>query len=304
MAINIGGSVNPRWGEGRFAIVDERLTFPDESKGQLDKAISNLIEQAAEVLRSQGRLRALIRANQAVVEHLDLPTVLRTIVESAVELVDARYGALSVLGSDGGLEQFITVGMTPAEAVTIGAFPHGFRLFGALSDDSAPVYLEQLSTDPRTAGPTPDLPNMENFLGVPVRVRKELYGNLYLSSPGSGCFSAEDEQLVEALAATAGFAIDNARLYAETSRRQAWWEASAEITAALLSDGDEDSIDVLVRRVLAIADADLACVMLPTSDPDELIVDAVHGDDAATLRGRAISSVGSLAGCVLGSCQS
>ncbi|MBC7517705.1 MAG: GAF domain-containing protein, partial [Microbacteriaceae bacterium] len=159
---------------------NERLTFPDESKGQLDEAISNLIERAAEVLRSQGRLRALIRANQAVVEHLDLPTVLHSIVESAVELVGARYGALGVIGSDGGLEQFITVGMTPAEVVAIGVLPHG--------------------------------------LGVPVRVRKELYGNLCLSSPGSGCFSAEDEQLVEALAATAGFAIDNARLFAETSR--------------------------------------------------------------------------------------
>ncbi|HAM25798.1 MAG TPA: hypothetical protein DCP11_03615, partial [Microbacteriaceae bacterium] len=199
---------------------DDSLTFPDEPRAELDRALSELVARAQEVLTTQGRLRALLRANQAVVEQLDLPVVLRRIVESAVGLVGAQYGALGVIAPQGGLEQFINVGMTPDEVTAIGHLPEGHGLLGALIDNPRPIRLQHLSEDPRAAGFPAEHPAMDSFLGVPVRVRDEVYGNLYLTNQSSGGFSKEDEELVTALAATAGFAIDNARLFAETRRRQ------------------------------------------------------------------------------------
>jgi signal transduction histidine kinase len=278
---------------------DDSLTFPDEPRGELDRAISELVDRARDVLTTQGRLRALLRANQAVVEQLDLPVVLRRIVESAVGLVDAQYGALGVIAPQGGLEQFIHVGMTPSEAQAIGHLPEGHGLLRALIDDPRPIRLLHLSDDPRSAGFPAAHPAMDSFLGVPVRVRGEVYGILYLSNRSASAFSPEDEELVTSLAATAGFAIDNARLFAETRRRQAWAAASAEVTAALLSSERSDSIAILVSRVLLLAEADLVCVVLPTDDPAKLVVGTARGVDEDALEGTFVDAAGSVAGSVL-----
>ncbi|MEO6826652.1 MAG: GAF domain-containing protein [Microbacteriaceae bacterium] len=275
------------------------MSFPDAPRVDLDRALATLIEIANEVTSTQGRLRALLRANQAVVEHLDLATVLHKIVETAVELVDAKYGALGVLAPDGVLEQLVQVGMSESEVAAIGHLPVGLGLVGALTDEQRPIRLHHLAEDTRSIGFPAGHPPMDSFLGVPVRVRGEIYGNLYLAEQSSGEFSDEDEQLVSALAATAGFAIDNARLFADSKRRQAWASASAEITAALLSSDQEDFVDLLTSRTVALADADLVCVVRPTGDRHELVVESSWGKDDATVAGAVFPAAGTIAASVI-----
>jgi signal transduction histidine kinase len=282
---------------------DAGLEFPDAPRAELDRVLTELVEVARGVLATQGRLRALLRANQAVVEQLDLPVVLKRIVDAAVELVDAKYGALGVIAPHGGLEQFIYVGMTPHDEELIGHLPEGRGLLGAVIDDSRPIRLRHITDDPRSSGFPEGHPPMESFLGVPVRVRDKVFGNLYLTEQRSGQFSADDEQLVTALAETAGFAIENARLFAETSRRQAWTTASAEITAALLASEDSNPVELLVSRVLALAAADLVCVLVATDDPTQMIVSAVKGDGERELQNLTLSLEDSPAGSVIHSRQ-
>jgi len=196
------------------------LSFPDGPRTELEEAIASLIEQSERVLRAQGRLRALLRATQAVLEQSDLTLVLRSIVEAAIELVGAQYGAMGVInpGRDA-LEQFLYVGLTEEEAAAIGHLPEGRGLLGALITDPHPIRLTHIADDERSVGFPAHHPPMESFLGVPVRVHGEVFGNLYLTNAGRRAFTEEDEQLVEALALTAGFAIENARLLAETRIR-------------------------------------------------------------------------------------
>lgn len=278
---------------------DDPLSFADDPRADLDRALDNLVDRAKEVLTTQGRLRALLRANQAVTEHLELPVVLRTIVEAAVELVGAQYGALGVIAPDGSLEQFINVGMSPRQVEDIGPLPAGHGLLGALIDDPHAIRLEHLSDDPRSAGFPAHHPSMESFLGVPVRVRKEVFGNLYLTNQASGAFSRDDEQLVTSLAATAGIAIDNARLYAQTQRRHAWSAASAEITFAMLSAVESEAVAMLASRVLDLSHADLVAVVVPGNDPDEVTVTVARGIDEHLLEGRRFAASETLAGSVL-----
>jgi signal transduction histidine kinase len=264
---------------------DDAITFPDGPRGELDRALTELVDRANEVMRTQGRLRALVRANQAVVSHLDLPTVLRAIVDSAVDLVGARYGALGVVAEHGGLEQFIHIGMTPREVEEIGHLPEGHGLLGALIDDPAPIRLDTISEDPRSVGFPEGHPPMDSFLGVPVRVRDSVYGNLYLTNHRDGGFTRDDEQLVMALAATAGFAIDNARLFAETEARQSWSAASAEITATLLSGEPVNALVELVEHVEKLSHSDLVCVLVPDNQLATVTIAVARGAEAADLDG-------------------
>jgi signal transduction histidine kinase len=279
------------------------LVFPDIPRAQLDLALDDLVSKARDVLATQDRLRALLRANQALVELLDLPEVLRRIIEAAVDLVGAQYGALGVISPSGGLEQFIHVGIPTDDAVTIGHLPEGHGLLGALIDDPHPIRLKHLHDDPRSTGFPAHHPAMDSFLGVPIRVRNTVFGNLYLSNQADGEFTAEDEELVQALAATAGFAIDNARLYDETKRRQAWSAASAEVTAAMLSTGYSDSLSILVSRVYTLADADVVTVVVPTGNPNEVVVSVARGLDEERLAGFTFAAAGTLAGSVLEGAQ-
>ncbi len=278
---------------------NDPLSFPDIPRTQLDLVLDDLVARARDVRGTQGRLRALLRANQAVVEVLDLPEVLRRIAEAAVELVGAQYGALGVISPAGGLEQFIHVGIPADDAVAIGHLPEGHGLLGALIDDPHAIRLAHISDDPRSSGFPAHHPPMDSFLGVPILVRGRVFGNLYLSNQAEGTFSSEDEELVTALAATAGFAIENARLYDETKRRQAWSAASAEITAAMLSTEQSDSLAILVSRVHTLADAHLVTVVVPSGEPDEVVVSVARGFDEERLVGTRYSASGSLAGSVL-----
>jgi len=140
---------------------------------------------------------------------------------------------------------------------------------------------------------------MDSFLGVPVRVRGKVYGNLYLTNQTTGEFSAEDEQLVSALAGTAGFAIDNARLFADSQQKQAWATASAEITAALLSSEQGDFVELLTSRTLTLANADLVCIVRPTDDPQQLVIETARSRDDNYLEGTLFPSAGSIAASVI-----
>jgi len=254
-------------------------------------------------LPAQGRLRALLHANQAIISHLDLPVVLERIVEAAVELVGAQYGALGVVAPDGGLERFINVGMTQDQIDRIGHLPEGHGLLGAVIDDPHPIRVPVLSEHPRSVGFPAHHPPMKSFLGVQIRVRDEVYGNLYLSNQATGQFSVEDEELVVALAATAGIAIENARLFAETVRRQALAAASAEITAALLTTDEGNTLSILTARILALVDADVVWVLEPTSDPDRMIVTTARGLDEDRIEGMTLQSAGLIVSSVIEAAQ-
>jgi signal transduction histidine kinase len=275
------------------------LRFPDLPKLELDQLIDQLVERAQDVKRTQGRLRGLLRSIETVAGDLALETVLRNVVEAACELANAKYGALGVIGSDGGLEQFIHVGIDEATAARIGHLPQGKGLLGALIYDPRPIRLRRMADDPRSTGFPANHPPMESFLGVPLHVRDEVYGNLYLADSAAGEFSAEDEELVRALAYAAGTAISNARLYSESRLQQRWLQASVEIGAQMLSAAGEDPLRLIGRRAMEIADADLVAVSLLTPDAQGLVVEVAFGSDSEQLIGRRFPIAETAGGAVI-----
>lgn len=265
------------------------LPFADLPRSELDRAMRELMDRADAMIHTQGRLQALLRATQAMVEHVDLPVVLERIAQAAVELVDAEYGALGVIAPDGGgLEAFIHVGMSSEDAAAIGHLPEGRGVLGALIDDPHPIRLQHISDHPRSVGFPAGHPRMDAFLGVPIRVRSEIYGNLYLSNPRLGLFTDEDEQLITALAATAGFVIANARLLEETRLRQRWMAYSAEITATLLESSDGPALGMLTDELIARTTADRVCVVVPGDDPLTVRVAEARGHGASDFADRIV----------------
>ena len=202
---------------------------------RLDDLPGELQARLEAILGIRDRTRALIEAVIAVGSQLELEAVLRQIVEAAVRLVSARFGALGVIGEGGRLVEFVPVGLDESEIAKIHRWPEGRGLLGELITDPRPLRLHDLTADPRSSGFPDGHPRMRSFLGVPVRIRDEVYGNLYLTEKRGGEFDEEDEALVQALAAAAGVAIENARLYAEARRQQQWLRATGEVTQRLLS---------------------------------------------------------------------
>jgi signal transduction histidine kinase len=249
------------------------------------------------------RLRGLLRANQAIVGNLTLPAVLQRIIEAACELVDARYGALGVIAPTGGLEQFITVGIDDGSRAQIGHLPAGLGLLGALIDDPRAIRLRELADDPRSVGFPPNHPAMGAFLGVPIRVRDDVFGNLYLTRDDDRDFTPEDEELVASLAATAGVAIDNARLFEEAGRKQDWLAASTEITRQLLSSDGDEPLQLIARRLQDVADADAVNVVLPTSDGQRLMIEVATGAGAEQVTAMTYPTDGTASQAVLDSGQ-
>ena len=266
---------------------------------RLDELLNQLVDRAQEFIAAQDRLRGLLRANQVIVGDLALPVVLRRIIETARELVGARYAALGVLSSDGGLEQFIHVGLDDDTVVKIGRLPEGKGLLGALIDDPRPIRLGTIADDPRSVGFPAHHPAMSSFLGVPIRIRNEVFGNLYFTEREGGEFTAEDQELATALAATAATAIENARLYEESRRRQQWLQASTEITRQLLSTEGESPLQVIARRLHEMAEADVVTVVLPTADERNLMVEVATGDRAAELTAVSYPVEGTLSGLAI-----
>lgn len=261
----------------------------------LAELLDHLIARASEVRDVQTKLSGLLAANEAIMGHLELPVVLRQIVRAACDLVDARYGALGVIGPAGGLEQFVHEGIADDLASKIGSLPEGKGLLGALIDDPRPIRLSSICEDPRSVGFPEHHPPMSSFLGVPVKVRDSVFGNLYLAGRRHGDFTESDEELISAVAATAGIAIENARLYEESRRRQLWLQASAEITQQLLASSGENPLSVIARSVEEMADADLVTVVLPAATPGRLTVEVATGLAADEMTGTSYSTDRSVA---------
>ncbi|MGR0219738.1 GAF domain-containing protein [Agromyces sp. ZXT2-6] len=266
---------------------------------ELDRALRDLVERADEVMRTQGRLRALLTATQAVVEQIELSEVLRRIVEAAVQLVDAQYGALGVLAPQGGLEEFIHVGMPDDAVHRIGHLPDGRGLLGALIDHPDPIRLHDIGEDARSVGFPADHPPMHSFLGVPVRVRNEVFGNLYLTNRADGDFSEEDVELISALAAAAGVAIDNARRFAEARMREAWAAASAQVTAALLTSSSDDAAALIADELASRGAADRVAIVVPGAEPGSVRVLEARGVDCDDLSGTELEAGRTLAAATL-----
>jgi signal transduction histidine kinase len=276
------------------------LAFPDLPRLELDQLLVQLVDRAQEVMAAQNRLRGLLRANQLISGHLALPELLRGIVEAARELVGARYAALGVIAPDGGLAEFVHSGM-PADAVErIGHLPQGKGLLGALIEDPQPIRLLRIGDDPRSSGFPKGHPPMDSFLGVPIRVRSEVFGNLYFAESTKQAFSAEDEDLARALAATAAVAIENARLYEASRARGEWLQASAAVTSELLSTHLDaaEPLRAIAEHSRRIAHADAVTVVRPSDDDGVLRVDVAVGPVAREVLGMEIPAEGSLAGHV------
>ncbi|QCX81901.1 Hypoxia sensor histidine kinase response regulator DosT [Streptomyces sp. YIM 121038] len=245
------------------------------------------------------RIHNLLDAVMNLGHGLELPQVLRDIVEAAVTLTDAEYGALGVIGDGRRLSQFLPVGMADELAARIGQAPCGRGILGELIRNPAPLRLTDLGRHPASFGFPAHHPPMRTFLGVPIRVRDEVFGNLYLTEKRGGAgFDADDEAVLTTLANAAGVAIDNARLYHESRRRERWLEALSEITRSLFAGtATREVLRLIARRASEVADADLAAVLLPApAGGDLLTVEVAHGPGAAHMEGVTLPARGSLAG--------
>ncbi|NGO69190.1 GAF domain-containing protein [Streptomyces sp. SB3404] len=246
-------------------------------------------------------MHSLLEAVLSVGRELDLGQVLHRIVEAAVVLADAEYGALGVLDDRQRIARFLPVGIPDESARRIGPYPSGHGILGELIRHPRPLRLRDLAEHPASYGFPANHPPMRTFLGVPVRVRDQVFGNLYLTEKRGGAeFDADDEAVLTTLAVAAGVAIDNARMYHESRRREQWLEASGEITRTLLSGEAAGAVLSLVaRHGLEAAQADSACVLLPCDGggaEDALRVEVAEGAEADRLAGATVPVRTSLAG--------
>lgn len=227
---------------------------------------------------------ALLDAVIAIGSDLDMHNILLRIVTSACELTGARYGALGVIGDDGQLSDFVTHGIDPEEHARIGDLPRGRGILRLLIDKPAPLRLAHLQHHPASYGFPPNHPPMTTFLGVPVRIRGLVFGNLYLTEKAAGVpFTEEDETLVQALASSAGFVIQNARAYALSERQRAWLEASTRLNEALQPPVEMSEALQHIAVAARAASGALAVGLLRVGEGDNLDLLASDGRHAALL---------------------
>ncbi|MCW2776166.1 MAG: hypothetical protein JWN91_4492 [Nocardioides sp.] len=249
----------------------------------LDELLRELLGRVHGVLDEQARWRLLLDAVVTMAADLSLDGLLARIVEIAGGLVDARYAALGVLGvgSEPGLRMFVTHGLSPAEVREIGDLPTGHGLLGLIIERPEPLRLHDIAEHPASYGFPEHHPPMSSFLGVPVRIRDKVFGNLYLTEKvGGGDFTEQDEEIVVALAAAAGVAIENARLAEEAARRESWLAATAEITGTLSVPAQgADPLQLVADRAREVAEADVTWIVAGT-DADDLRLRVVSGAPA------------------------
>ncbi|MCS0601659.1 GAF domain-containing protein [Streptomyces sp. LP11] len=237
------------------------------------------------------RMPQLLAAMRSVGSGLELRSTLDRICETAADLAGARYAAIGVVAEEGdGLAEFVFHGVDAATARRIGRLPDGRRgLLGALIREPEPVMLEDLGEDPRSCGLPEHHPPMRGFLGVPIRVQGEIFGNLYLAGKrGDDPFDSDDLALVRVLATEAGIAIGNARLYEAARQRERWIDGSVAVTTALLSGGDaDDALQVVAEQARRLSGAAAGIVLLP-ADEGGLEVVAVASDLPTGLLGAVV----------------
>ncbi|KHO22648.1 histidine kinase [Mycolicibacterium setense] len=257
------------------------------SQLRLRELLTEVQDRVEEIITGRDRIDGLVEAMLAVTSGLDLEVTLSTIVRTAIELVDARYGALGVRGDDHELTEFVYQGIDDETRALIGHLPEGRGVLGVLIDDPKPIRLDDIHRHPASVGFPPNHPPMRTFLGVPVRIRDEVFGNLYLTDKTNGQpFSEDDEVLVEALAAAAGVAVENARLYQLSRDRQAWITATRDIGTELLAGTDPATVFRMVAdEALKLTGADRIVVAVPgealADETDTLVVAATAGSATA-----------------------
>jgi signal transduction histidine kinase len=278
------------------------------SQRRLRALLAEVQERIEEIVGARDRMDGLLEAVLAVSSGLELDETLRQIVRAAVGLVDARYGALGVLGADGMMTEFVHVGIDDAARTLIGPLPTGHGVLGVVLEDAKPLRLANLSEHPASAGFPPHHPPMETFLGVSIRARGEVFGRLYLTEKNTGQgFTEDDELVLQALAGAAGIAVHNARLYEEVRSRQRWLEAIGEVTAELLGATDPmDALQLIANRALELTGADYTFIAVPldqdtakeVTEITELTVAVCAGIDSDRVTGRTIPVAGSTLGAV------
>jgi two-component system sensor histidine kinase DevS len=276
------------------------------SQLRLRELLVEVQDRVEQIVEGRDRLDGLLEAMLVVTSGLELDATLRTIVHSATNLVDARYGALEVHDRDNRLLRFVHEGIDEETVRRIGHLPEGKGVIRLLIDEPKPLRLDDLSLHPAAVGFPASHPPMRTFLGVPVRVRDESFGTLYLTDKTTGQpFSDDDEVLVQALAAAAGIAIANARLYQQAKARQSWIEATRDIATELLSGTEPATVFRLVaEEALKLTGADAALVAIPVdanlsaADVRDLLVIETVGSTVASTAGRTIPVAGTSLGDV------
>jgi len=256
----------------------------------LRSLLDEVVERVEGVATLADRLQGLLSAVVTISSQLDLDRVLDEIVHTAAHVADAEYAALGVLApGERRLSDFITVGLDRDMREKIGDLPHGRGVLGVLIEEPRAIRLADISKHAKSFGFPPNHPPMRTFLGVPVLVRGEVFGNLYLTEKrGGGEFTAADEQLVLALASAAGLAIQNARLYEQARQRQRWLETSGQISTRLLAGAPTSEVfPLLVSSARELADADTAFLALPATGGDVRVAVA-DGEGAAELQGQTL----------------
>jgi GAF domain-containing protein len=248
-----------------------------------------------------GRRDRLVEAGIVLAPPLSLPALLRQIVDIAVDISEARYGALGVLGADGGLAQFITHGITEEEREAIGNLPVGRGVLGAMMRETKLLRISDISAHPNSVGFPKNHPQMTTFLGAPIVAHGNVFGDLYLADKaGSKEFTTEDEEAVSVLAAQAGVAIENAHLYEEIRRHEAWLDAGSAITMAMLGGaGSDETLRLIAQRARGLVAADLATIALPDVTGARLVLKVVDGVHAEELYGATFPVEGSISGRVI-----
>ncbi|HET7140753.1 MAG TPA: GAF domain-containing sensor histidine kinase [Arthrobacter sp.] len=268
-----------------------RAEHPPVTGIRIEDLLRDFLARAGELLHAQEHMRGLLEAVVAVAEDLSLESVLERVVSSACRLLHARYGALGVIGENKSLSHFVTVGIEEDLARRIGPLPTGHGVLGLLISEPAPLRLHDLRRHPKSYGFPANHPPMKSFLGVPVRVRDVVFGNLYLTEKeGGGDFTPEDEDLAVALAAAAGVAIENARLYQDARRRASWLEACMDVTGRMLGDdrtaeAENVGLDLIADRALQESGSQLALILVPDGGVGSYGVAGAAGTDSANYSG-------------------
>src|SRR5690625_429616 len=256
----------------------QRLSLPEV---RLDDLLDEVRSRMSMISATQERIRALLESVVSIGEGLELDPLLVRIAETATSLVDARYGALGVIGPDGEMSRFIPVGLTEDEISCIDHWPRGEGILGLLIKEPEPLRLKEVSDHPESLGFPEGHPPMHTFLGVPIRIRDQVFGNLYMTDKQDGSeFTGDDELLLRALATAAGTAIENAQLFSESRSRETWLNASGRITTTLLSGAPpEEVLRLVAQRARSMAQADLAVIAMPGEVPETLTVRVWEGLD-------------------------
>jgi signal transduction histidine kinase len=259
---------------------------------RLDELLNELQDRLTEIGKTRDRLQGLLDAVVAVGAGLELAGTLQRIVQTAVELVDARYGALGVLSDVEGLSEFVYVGIDPETRAQMGHLPEGKGLLGHLIEHPVPIRLPDLADHPASVGFPANHPPMRSFMGTPVRVRDEVFGNIYLTEKkGEAEFNDDDVVVLEALAAAAGVAVENARLFEEARLRERWQQASGEVNALLLGGGSiEEALRLITGRTCELSGSDSALILLADEAGETLTVEAGAGARGEEMVGRRISA--------------